>query len=76
MPDADAAPAPQVSPEPPSRAWRGPLALVGRLPQAGLSRALGRLADVPIPPPLREPILGRLASALGMDLTEAARPLG
>lgn len=75
MSAVDEVPAPEVSPEPPSRAWRGLLALLGRLPQAGLSRGLGRLADVPIPPPLRKPILGKLASALGMDLDEAARPL-
>ena len=42
---------------------------------AVLSRATGRIADVPIPRPLRRPLLGPIAGVLGMDLDEAARPL-
>ena len=68
-------PAPQVSPEPPSRLWRGTLELLGRLPQATLSRGLGAVADTPIPRPLRKPILGALSKTLGMNLTEASLSL-
>ncbi len=66
---------PDVSPDLPSRRWRLILAMLERLPQAGLSRGLGRLADVSIPRPLRGLVLGRAARALGIDLTEAERPL-
>jgi phosphatidylserine decarboxylase len=66
---------PDVSPEIPSRGWRLSLALLGRLPQATLSRGLGHLADIQIPRRLRAPLLGRIAHALGIDLSEAARPL-
>jgi len=66
---------PDVSPDLPSRRWRFILALLERLPQAGLSRGLGRLADLSIPRPLRGLVLGRIAGALGIDLAEAARPL-
>lgn len=66
---------PDVSPELPSRRWRFSLALLGRLPQAMLSRGVGRIADTPIPPGLRVPILGRIARTLGIDLDEAEFPL-
>lgn len=66
---------PSVSPDLPSRAWRVSLALLGRLPQAALSRGLGHLADLPIPRALRKPLLGRVARALGIDLGEVALPL-
>ncbi len=67
--------APAVSPELPTRPWRLVLGLVARLPQAGLSRTLGALADIPLPAPLRRPVLWPVARALGIDLGEAARPL-
>jgi phosphatidylserine decarboxylase len=66
---------PDVSPELPSATWRATLALLERLPQAALSRSLGRVADVPIPRPLRRSILGSAARALGIDLSEAELPL-
>ena len=66
---------PDVSPDSPSRGWRMALALLGRLPQASLSRGLGHLADLQIPRRLRPAILGRVAQTLGMDLSEAERPL-
>ena len=66
---------PDVSPDLPSRGWRVALAVLGRLPQATLSRGLGHLADVPVPRRLRPAILGRVARALGIDLSEAERPL-
>ena len=66
---------PDVSPDLPSRGWRVALALLGRLPQASLSRGLGHIADMPIPRRLRPTILGRVARALGIDLSEAERPL-
>ena len=66
---------PDVTPDLPSRGWRVTLAILGRLPQASLSRGLGHLADLPIPRRLRPLILGRVARALGIDLSEAERPL-
>ena len=66
---------PDVTPDLPSRSWRVTLSLLERLPQAGLSRGLGRLADVRIPRTLRRTILGRAASMLGIDLDEAELPL-
>lgn len=66
---------PDVSPDLPSRRWRFILALLSRLPQAGLSRGLGLLADVSIPQSLRGPVLGRAARALGINLEEAELPL-
>jgi phosphatidylserine decarboxylase len=66
---------PDVSPDLPSRRWRVIIALLRRLPQAGMSRGLGRLADVPIAPRLRAPILGRVVRMLGIDMGEAERPL-
>ena len=62
---------PDVSPELPPRAWRLILALLGRLPQGSLSRAFGSVADVPLPRPLRRPVLGAFARAVGIDLAEA-----
>lgn len=66
---------PDVSPVAPSRPWRVLLALIARLPQATLSRAFGMLADVPIPRPLRRPLLGTFCRAAGIDLSQAERPL-
>lgn len=66
---------PQVSPELPAAHWRAILALLRHLPQASLSRGLGHIADMRIPRPLRRRILGSVARALGMDLTEADQPL-
>jgi phosphatidylserine decarboxylase len=66
---------PDVSPDLPSRSWRVALALLSRLPQAGMSRAFGALADLRIPGSLRRPVLGRAVRALGIDITEAEREL-
>ena len=66
---------PDVSPELPPRAWRLILALLGRLPQGSLSRAFGGIADVPLARPLRRPVLGAFARAVGIDLAEAELPL-
>ncbi|HUH13836.1 MAG TPA: archaetidylserine decarboxylase [Longimicrobiales bacterium] len=71
-------PVPPVSPAVPDHvplAWRGALALLTRLPQAALSRGFGRVADAPIPAPLRRPLLGAFARAVGIDLAEAELPL-
>jgi phosphatidylserine decarboxylase len=68
-------PVPTVSPDLPSPPWRATLALLERLPQAALSRSLGRLADLRIPRPLRRIVLGTFARAVGIDVAEAARPL-
>jgi phosphatidylserine decarboxylase len=68
-------PVPEVSPELPPALWRGVLAALGRLPQAGLSRAVGRMTDLPLPRPLRRAVLGGFARAVGIDLSEAERPL-
>ena len=67
--------APDVTPDLPSPAWRATLALLRRLPQAALSRSLGRLADVRVPRGMRPVLYGRFARAVGADLTEVERPL-
>jgi phosphatidylserine decarboxylase len=66
---------PDVSPDLPSPGWRATLAILRRLPQAGLSRSLGRLADVPLPRPLRRPVLRTFARAVGAQLGEVEKPL-
>lgn len=67
---------PEVSPDLPSPTWRMILALLGKLPERGLSRAFGRVADVPIPAPVRAPLLTAFARAVGIDLSEVELPLG
>jgi phosphatidylserine decarboxylase len=67
--------APDVTPAIPSPAWRATLALLRRLPQAALSRSLGRLADVPVPRGMRRTVFGRFARAVGADLSEVERPI-
>ena len=67
--------APDVTPELPTRTWRAILALLGRLPQGAASRAMGRLADTPLPRPLRRPVLTLFARAFGIDAAEAERPI-
>jgi phosphatidylserine decarboxylase len=62
---------PDVTPDLPGRPWRMTLALLERLPQAALSRSFGRLADTPVPRPLRRAIIGGFASAMGIDVGEA-----
>jgi phosphatidylserine decarboxylase len=66
---------PAVTPEIPSAKWRVMLTLLKRLPQSGLSRGFGRVADVPIPRPLRARVLGVFAATLGIDVSEAEHPL-
>lgn len=66
---------PDVTPNLPTPTWRALLFLLGLLPQASLSRALGRIADVPLPRALRRPVLGTFARAVGIDLAEAELPL-
>lgn len=66
---------PAVTPDLPSRRWRAMLAVLRRLPKAGLSRSLGTLADLPLPDRVRGPVLRTFARAVGADLDEAERPL-
>lgn len=66
---------PDVTPELPGIHWRATLALLERLPQAALSRGLGRVADVPLPRPLRRSVLGAFARTVGIDVSEAELPL-
>jgi phosphatidylserine decarboxylase len=66
---------PDVSPELPSATWRAMLRVLGRLPQGGLSRAFGMVADIPLPRAVRRPVLGSFARAVGADLGEAEHPL-
>ena len=65
---------PDVTPDPPGRAWRTVLAILARLPQASLSRGMGRVADIPLPPRLRKAAIGAFARALGIDVSEAEHP--
>lgn len=55
--------------------WRGAIAALERLPQGGLSRLAGHLADLPIPRAMRRPVLGAFAKAVGADPREAELPL-
>lgn len=66
---------PDVSPDVPGRRWRATLHLLERLPQAALSRTLGRIADVTVPRIARRAVLGSAARALGIRLDEAELPL-
>jgi phosphatidylserine decarboxylase len=66
---------PDVSPDLPSKRWRAALALLRRLPQAALSRSIGRLADTRLPPAMRRPVIGAFARAVGIDASEAERPI-
>ncbi|HEX8905973.1 MAG TPA: archaetidylserine decarboxylase [Longimicrobiaceae bacterium] len=63
------------NPDVPGARARAMLGALGRLPQGALSRAFGRLADVPLPKPLRRPVLGGFARMVGADVGEAAEPL-
>jgi phosphatidylserine decarboxylase len=62
---------PDVTPDLPSRPWRMTLGLLGRLPQAALSRSFGHIADTPIPPMLRRAVIGGFAGAVGINVAEA-----
>lgn len=62
-------------PERASTAWRATIALLKRLPQGVLSRATGRVADLPLARPLRRPVLGTFARLAGADVSEAELPL-
>src|SRR5690606_19886863 len=66
---------PDVTPDMPGLHWRATLALLRRLPQAALSRGLGRIADTPLPRPIRRSVLGSVARTLGIDTSEAELPL-
>ncbi len=55
--------------------WRLAVGLLRRLPAGAISRAVGRVADVPIPTALRSAVLGGFARAVGADLAEAELPL-
>jgi phosphatidylserine decarboxylase len=68
-------PVPDVTPDLPGLHWRGTLALLQRLPQGALSRAFGTLADLYLPRPMRAPVLGAFARAVGIDVAEAELPL-
>ncbi len=74
-PQTRSAAAPAVSPELPTTTWRAILALLGSLPQGTLSRGFGAVADIPLPRPLRAPVLGAFARAVGIDRSEVERPI-
>ncbi|HEX2203821.1 MAG TPA: archaetidylserine decarboxylase [Longimicrobium sp.] len=63
------------TPDAPGARARALLTILRRLPQGALSRAFGAAADVPLPRPLRRPVLGGFARVVGADLSEAAEPL-
>ncbi len=66
---------PDVSPDLPSATWRMVLAAMSRLPQAGLSRAFGAIADTPLPASMRATVLGGFAKAVGINIQEAEKPI-
>lgn len=51
-------------------------ALVRCLPRKAVSRALGILSELPLPPLVLKPVLLAYAKGFGVDLAEAGRPLG
>lgn len=63
------------NPDPAAPGWRLVLPLLSRLPQGAMSRAFGRVADIPLPRPLRAPLLGAFARVVGADLSEVEHPL-
>jgi len=50
--------------------------LLRALPRSTLTSAIGWLSEREVPPPLRGLVLGSLAGAMDIDLTEAERPVG
>jgi phosphatidylserine decarboxylase len=58
-----------------SAGWRATIGLLKRVPQGALSRAAGRLADLPLARPLRRPLLGTFARLAGVDVSEAEHSL-
>lgn len=50
--------------------------LLRALPRSTLTSAIGWLSERQVPAPLRELVLGSLASAMHMDMGEAERPIG
>ena len=55
--------------------WRLLLKTLRFVPQGAVSRAVGGLARIPLPRPLRRPLLGGFARAVGASVEEASRPL-
>ena len=55
--------------------WRALAALVARLPLNGISRLIGRLADLRLPAFLRPLVLGAFARLVGVNLGEVEKPL-
>lgn len=55
--------------------WRATLAALTRLPQGAFSRGFGAVADTPIPRPMRRAVIGQFARTLGIDLSEAEKPI-
>lgn len=62
-------------PEPVGPLWRLALAVMRGLPQVMISRITGKLADIPVPRPLRGPIIGGFARAVGARTDEAEKPV-
>lgn len=65
----------QVTADPPGPIWRFALAAIAVLPERLISRGVGALARIPLPRPLRVPVLGAFARLAGIRLDEAAQPL-
>jgi phosphatidylserine decarboxylase len=63
------------NPDDPGARARAMLGALKRVPQGAFSRAFGMLADVPLPKPLRRPVLGGFARMVGADPGEAKEPL-
>lgn len=52
------------------------MSAVRRIPRQRLTQLAGKFAAQPLPHPLRKPIYGAFAHAVGADLSESAEPLG
>jgi phosphatidylserine decarboxylase len=71
----DAESVPDVTPELPTGRWRATLSVLARLPQGAFSRALGAVADLPVPRRLRRAVFSGFARSVGAELAEVELPL-
>ncbi len=55
--------------------WRAFIALMKRLPQSGISRVFGYLADIRLPRRLRRFVLSVFARAVGIEIADAEKDL-
>ncbi len=64
-----------MRPDRPALHWRATLRMMRFLPQGAMSRAFGRIADVPIPLAARKNVLSAFARTMGINVAEAEKDL-